>query len=203
MPSGIVTRPSGVIAAHFARDQSYRLALSKSMRGAAIAGIRSSRARGQDWDLRLWNRVQIAEALPLAAEALVDGAGPFALQAAIAAEHCRSHATKTQTGVRFVRLCDLLQRAQPSPVVSLNRAVAVAMVEGPRSGLALIDDLIAANELASYHLPCAVRADLLRRLGSADAATSYQRALPLVTNESERRFLDRRLREVQLREEPG
>lgn len=102
-----------------------------------------------------------------------------------------------------MRLCDVLQRAQPSPVVSLNRAVAVAMVEGPRSGLALIDDLIAANELASYHLLCGVRADLLRRLGSADGATSYQRALPLVTNESERRFLDRRLREVQLREEPG
>jgi RNA polymerase sigma-70 factor (ECF subfamily) len=158
----------------------------------------------EEQDRSLWNRVQIAEALPLAAEALVEGAGPFALQAAIAAEHCKAPRYEDTNWSEILRLYDLLQRAQPSPVVSLNRAVAVAMVEGHRSGLALIDNLIATNELASYHLLYAARADLLRRLGSsADAATSYQRALALVTNESERRFLDRRLREVQPREESG
>jgi RNA polymerase sigma-70 factor, ECF subfamily len=156
----------------------------------------------EEQDRSLWDRAQIAEALPLAAEALVTGAGPYALQAAIAAAHCRAERYEDTDWREILRLYDLLERAQPSPVVSLNRAVAVAMVEGPRSGLALIDDLIARNELANYHLLYAARADLLRRLGSsADAAKSYQRALALVTNDSERRFLDRRLREVQLQAE--
>src|SRR6266851_1534913 len=99
---------------------------------------------------------------------------------------------------QIVRLYDVLQRLQPSPIVSLNRAVAVAMVEGPRPALALIDELAATGELDGYHLLHATRADLLRRLGiSADAAVSYARALALVSNNSERRFLERRLREMQ------
>ena len=99
---------------------------------------------------------------------------------------------------RIVRLYDLLERVQPSPIVSLNRAVAVAMAENPTAGLALIDALAAADDLANYHLLHAARADLLRRLGSLpEAAESYMRALALVTNDSERRFLERRLREVE------
>jgi RNA polymerase sigma-70 factor, ECF subfamily len=156
----------------------------------------------EEQDRSLWDHGQIAEGLPLAAEALVDGAGSFAIQAAIAAVHCRAKRYEDTDWREILRLYDLLDRAQPSPVVSLNRAVAVAMVEGPRSGLALIDDLVASNELANYHLLYAARADLLRRLGSSsEAAKSYRRALALVTNDSERRFLDRRLREVQFQAE--
>jgi RNA polymerase sigma-70 factor (ECF subfamily) len=92
----------------------------------------------------------------------------------------------------------MLERVQPSPIVSLNRAVAVAMVDGPQTGLALIDVLAAQGELDEYHLMHAARADLLRRIGAREEArVSYERALSLVTNESERRFLARRLREVQ------
>jgi RNA polymerase sigma-70 factor (ECF subfamily) len=97
-----------------------------------------------------------------------------------------------------VRIYDLLERVQPSPIVALNRAVAVAMLEGPKVALELIDALAASGELDGYHLLHAARADMLRRLGSRDkAAASYARALSLVTNASERRFLERRLREVQ------
>jgi RNA polymerase sigma-70 factor (ECF subfamily) len=96
-----------------------------------------------------------------------------------------------------VRLYDHLERLQPSPVVALNRAVAVAMAEGPRPALAIIDRLAAAGDLENYHLLHAARADLLRRAGSpSEAAKSYSRALALVTNDSERRYLERRLREV-------
>ena len=150
----------------------------------------------EEQDRSLWDHRQIVEALPLA---LGDGPGPFALQAAIAAVHCRAARAQDTDWREILRLYDLLELLQPSPVVSLNRAVAVAMVEGPRSGLALIDQLVAGNDLENYHLLQAARADLLRRLGSsAEAAKSYQRALALVTNDSERRFLERRLREVQL-----
>src|SRR5207237_9593829 len=98
---------------------------------------------------------------------------------------------------QVVRLYDLLERLQPSPVVSLNRAAAVAMVDGPRPALALLDALAAAGDLDRYHLLHSARADLLRRLGSSGAAAkSYARALALVTNDAERRFLERRLREV-------
>jgi len=124
--------------------------------------------------------------------------GPFALQAAIAAEHCRAARPEDTNWRRIVQLYDQLERAQPSPIVSLNRAVAVAMLEGPQAGLALIDSLTATNELDNYHLLHAARADLLRRAGSFDdAAKCYLQALALVTNDSERRFLQRRLREVQ------
>ncbi len=98
----------------------------------------------------------------------------------------------------IVKLYDRLERVQPSPIVSLNRAVAVAMADGPRAGLALIDSLAATNDLDDYHLLHAARADLLRRAGShEEAAKSYLKAFALVTNDSERRYLERRLREVQ------
>jgi RNA polymerase sigma-70 factor, ECF subfamily len=152
----------------------------------------------ENQDRRRWNRAQITEALPLVAEALRGDAGPFALQAAIAAVHCRAARPEDTDWPEIVRLYDLLERAQPSPVVSLNRAAAVAMVDGPRPALALIDALAAGGELDRYHLLHAARADLLRRLGAdADAARSYARALELATNDAERRFLERRLREVQ------
>lgn len=152
----------------------------------------------EEQDRRRWNQQQIAEALPLVEEALRDEPGPFALQAAIAAEHCQAARAEDTDWPRIDRLYDLLERRQPSPIVSLNRAVAVAMVSGPRSGLALIDALDGSGELDGYHLLHAARADLLRRAGSAmEAAKSYTRALALVTNDSERRYLERRLREVQ------
>ena len=151
----------------------------------------------EEQDRRRWNHEQIAEALPLVEEALRGGPGPFAVQAAIAALHCQASRAEDTDWPQIIRLYDLLERLQPSPVVSLNRAVAVAMVDGPRPALVLIDELAANGELDSYHLLHAARADLLRRLGSsAEAAKSYARALEVATNDSERRFLERRLREV-------
>jgi RNA polymerase sigma-70 factor (ECF subfamily) len=149
----------------------------------------------EDQDRSLWNQTQIAEALPLVAEAIKGEPSPFAIQAAIAAEHCKAARPEDTNWHAIVRLYDLLEQIQPSPIISLNRAVAVAMAEGPEIGLALIDLL--ASELDEYHLLHAARADLLRRMDSKkEAAESYERALQLVTNESERRFLERRLREV-------
>jgi RNA polymerase sigma-70 factor (ECF subfamily) len=154
----------------------------------------------EEQDRSRWSQQQIAEALPLVDEALRpssgDGPGPFALQAAIAAEHCKAAKAAETDWFQIVRLYDLLERVQPSPIVSLNRAVAIAMLDDPRAGLALMDAL--GGDLDEYHLLHAARADLLRRIGSTvEAAQSYERALVLVTNQSERRFLERRLREVQ------
>ena len=152
----------------------------------------------EEQDRSRWDKQQIAEALPLVEEAFRGQPGPFALQAAIAAVHCQAARAQDTDWPQIVRLYDLLERMQPSPIVSLNRAVAVAMVNGPPPALALIDQLADDGDLANYHLLHAARADLLRRLGSSvEAAKSYQRALALVTNDSERRFLERRLREVQ------
>ena len=147
-------------------------------------------------DRRRWNRQQIAEALPLVEEALRGGTGPFAVQAAIAALHCQATRAEETDWPQIVRLYDVLERVQPSPIVSLNRAVAIAMVDGAEAALVLMDGL--TTQLDGYHLLHAARADLLRRVGASDAAAqSYTRALALVTNDSERRFLERRLREVQ------
>ena len=152
----------------------------------------------EDQDRSRWDQRQIAEALPLVEAALRGGPGPFALQAAIAALHCRATRAEDTDWPQIVRLYDLLERVQPSSIVSLNRAVAVAMAEGPQAGLLLIDRVAARRELDGYHLLHAARADLLRRLGSAEEASKcYARALALVTNASERRYLERRLREVQ------
>jgi RNA polymerase sigma-70 factor (ECF subfamily) len=152
----------------------------------------------EEQDRSRWNQKQIAEALLLLNDGPRGTPGPFALQAAIAAVHCKAaHSTDTDWA-EIVRLYDQLERVQPSPIVSLNRAVAVAMAAGPRAGLTAMDHLAASNDLNEYHLLHAARADLLRRLELFDeSAKSYARALELVTNDSERRFLERRLREVQ------
>ena len=151
----------------------------------------------EEQDRSRWNHSQIEEALPLVDEALRGVPGPYALEAAIAAEHCRAARAEDTDWRQIVRLYDLLEQLMPSPVVSLNRTVAVAMAEGPGKGLELLDSLAATGQLENYHLLHAARADLLRRLGvGPEAAKSYERALELATNESERRFLVRRLNEV-------
>jgi len=152
----------------------------------------------EEQDRNRWNYKQIADALLLLKDAPRGTPGPFTVQAAIAAVHCKAAHPADTDWAEIVQLYDQLELLQPSPIVSLNRAVAVAMAEGPRSGLAVIDVLSASNDLNDYHLLHAARADLLRRLGLFDdAAKSYAEALALVTNNSERRFLERRLREVQ------
>jgi len=152
----------------------------------------------EEQDRSRWDHQQIAEALPLVEEAFQGGAGPYAVQAAIAALHCRAARAEDTDWRQILRLYDVLERLQPSPIVSLNRAVAVAMAQGPLPALALIDALEAAGHLDRYHLLHSARADLLRRIGSnAEAAKAYASALALVGNDSERRFLERRLREVQ------
>jgi RNA polymerase sigma-70 factor (ECF subfamily) len=151
----------------------------------------------EEQDRGRWNRAQISEALPLVEAGLRGGPGPYALQAAIAALHCEAARAEDTDWPQILRLYDVLERLQPSPVVALNRAAAVAMVEGPGPALALLDALAATGDLDRYHLLHAARADLLRRLSApAEAARSYARALDLVTNDAERRFLERRLREV-------
>jgi RNA polymerase sigma-70 factor (ECF subfamily) len=145
-----------------------------------------------------WDHSQIAEALPLVEEAFRSRPSSFALQAAIAALHCQAARPEETDWPQILGLYNVLARQQPSPIVALNRAVAVAMADSPHAALVLIDAPPIAGSLQRHHLLHAVRADLLRRIGSrAEAATSYQQALALVTNDSERRFLERRLREVQ------
>ena len=151
----------------------------------------------EEQDRTLWNRPQIGEALVLVNESLRGAPGPFALEAAIAAEHCKATRAEDTNWTQIVALYDLLEQLMPSPIVSLNRAVAVAMAKGPQPALDIIDELTASGELDDYHLLHAARADMLRRLGSNDeAAASYKTALRLASNDSERRFLERRLNEV-------
>ncbi len=151
----------------------------------------------EEQDRGKWNQAQIAEALPLVEESLYGGSDQYGLQAAIAALHCTARRAEDTDWGQILSLYAVLERRHPSPVVSLNRAVAVAMVHGPAQALALIDQIAQSGELAEYHLLHAARADMLRRMGEfAEAAKSYQRALELATNESERRFLERRLREM-------
>ncbi len=154
----------------------------------------------EEQDRDRWNQQQIAEALPLVEAALrVPQPGPYAIQAAIAAVHCQAPRPEDTDWAQIVQLYNLLQQQQPSPIVALNRAVAIAMRDGPQAGLSLIDDLGATGDLQTYHLFHAARADLLRRLGSrVEAAESYTQALALATNVSEKRFLERRLREVKV-----
>jgi RNA polymerase sigma-70 factor (ECF subfamily) len=148
-------------------------------------------------DRSLWNREQIAEGIALTESALRSRRfGAYTLQAAIAAVHAESSAASTDWH-QIVLLYDRLIRIQPSPVVELNRAVAVAMHEGPEHGLRLVDDLLARDALASYHLAYSARADLCRRLGRlAEARASYEKALSLARQEPERRFLSGRLGEL-------
>jgi RNA polymerase sigma-70 factor (ECF subfamily) len=148
-------------------------------------------------DRSRWNQGQIAEAMPLVEAALNVGPGPFALQAAIAAVHCRAGRADQTEWREIVRFYDRLYQLQPTSIVLLNRAVALAMADGPQTGLEAIDALSANGELDEYHLLHAARADLLRRMEDwNESAKSYRRALELATNASERRFLERRLQEV-------
>ena len=152
----------------------------------------------EDQDRSQWDHPQIERGLTLAAAALrVPAPGPYALQAAIAAEHTRARRAADTDWRRITQLYDALLALQPTQVVELNRAVAVAMAEGPAAGLALIEALKSRNELDAYHLLWAAEADLLRRLGRFPAAAeAYRRALALVSTEPERRFRAQRLVEV-------
>ncbi len=149
-------------------------------------------------DRSLWNRDYIKEGSALVERALAAGQiGPYAIQATIAAVHANASNAAATDWAQIVALYDLLARAEPSPVVELNRAVAVAMRDGPLAGLELIDAILVRGDLADYHLAHSARADLCRRLGrTAEARSSYERALSLTEQEPERRFLGRRLAEL-------
>jgi RNA polymerase sigma-70 factor (ECF subfamily) len=149
-------------------------------------------------DRSLWNQNHIREGVGLIERALAARRfGPYTLQAAIAAVHAEAPSTLETDWAQIVALYDLLLRADPSPIVALNRAVAVAMRDGPNKGLELVDELLESGELANYHLAHAARADLCRRLGkSSEARASYERALVLTKQGPERRFLEKRLAEL-------
>ena len=155
----------------------------------------------EEQDRSLWNHQQIREGLDLVESALRMGpAGPYAVQAAIAAVHARAERAEQTDWREIAGLYEVLCRLQPSPVVELNRAVAIAMAEGAEAGLRLLDQLEASKQLRGYYLLPAARADLLRRLGRRDeAAAAYRQAISLANNEAEREFLERRLAESEAR----
>ncbi len=152
----------------------------------------------EDQDRSLWNRSQIAEGVSLVQRALSTGqVGPYTIQAAIASMHAQAPSSAATDWAQIVQLYDMLMQSNPSPVVELNRAVAVAMRNNPLAGLDLVDAILTRGDLGSYHLAHAARADLCRRLGrTAEARASYRRALDLTQQEPERRFLERRLNEL-------
>jgi len=152
----------------------------------------------EDQDRSLWNRDQIAEGLALVQAALASHrSGSYTLQAAIAAEHAEAAFPAATDWSRIVEFYDILMRVEPSPVVELNRAVAVAMRDGPAAGLQLIEALLERGDLADYHLAHAAQADLYRRIGeTAQARDAYNRALSLTRQMPERRFLERRMHEL-------
>jgi RNA polymerase sigma-70 factor, ECF subfamily len=174
------------------------LLLLQNSRRAARATADGELVLLPDQDRSLWDRDQITEAAGLLRQASASGRiGPHTLQAAIAAAHAEAPTAEATDWDRIVRMYDLLTRADPSPVIELNRAVAVAMRDGPVAGLALIDGILVRGQLDTYPLAHAARADLLRRLGQiAEARAAYQRALALSRQEPQRRFLGRRLREL-------
>lgn len=149
-------------------------------------------------DRQLWDRALIAEGQQLVQRALASRRfGPYTLQAAIAAVHADARTGAETDWAQIVGIYDVLLRSDPSPVLALNRAVALAMWRGPAEGLTHVDAILARGELTSYHWAHAARADLCRRLGRKDEArASYTRAVDLVKQEPERRFLERRLREL-------
>ncbi|TKS60500.1 MAG: hypothetical protein EWM73_03101 [Nitrospira sp.] len=152
----------------------------------------------EDQDRSLWNQNQITEGVSLVQQALSAGqVGPYTIQAAIAAAHAQAPTAAATDWGQVVSLYTLLLQAELSPVIELNRAVAVAMRDGPSAGLELVDAILKRGDLETYHLAHAARADLCRRLGrTKEARTSYQRALSLTQQEPERRFLNRRLSEL-------
>jgi RNA polymerase sigma-70 factor (ECF subfamily) len=150
----------------------------------------------EDQDRSLWNREQINEGLALVERALSSGRfGPYTLQAAIAAVHAQAGVATETDWAQIAALYDVLLRIEPSPVVELNRAVAVAMRDGPQAGLELIDAILSRGDLSDYHLAHSARAELCRRSGRiADARAAYERAIELARQEPEKRFLEGRLR---------
>ena len=171
------------------------LMLLHESRRAARASATGDLVLLEDQDRSLWNRDMIAEGSALVERALSSRrVGPYTLQAAISAVHAASASAAATDWPQIVALYGVLLRVEPSPVVELNRAVAVAMRDGPETGLELIDAILKRGELADYRLAHAARADLCRRLGRTDdARASYERALALTRQEPERRFLERRL----------
>jgi RNA polymerase sigma-70 factor (ECF subfamily) len=174
------------------------LMLLQESRRAARASPTGELVLLDDQDRSLWNRDQIAEGSALVERALSSRRiGPYTLQAAIAAVHANAPTAAATDWAQIAGLYDVLARADPSPVVELNRAAAVAMRDGPAAGLSLIDAILARGDLSDYHLAHSARADLCRRLGrTAEARASYERALALARQEPERRFLERRLGEL-------
>ena len=174
------------------------LMLLQESRRAARATTCGDLIRLEDQDRSRWNRELIAEGVALVERALGSRRfGPYTLQAAIAAVHAEAPSARDTDWQQIVALYDVLARLDPSPVVALNRAVALAMRDGPAAGLAVVDAILARGELKDYHLAHAARADLCRRLGRrADARASYERALALVRQEPERRFIQQRLAEL-------
>jgi RNA polymerase sigma-70 factor (ECF subfamily) len=151
-----------------------------------------------DQDRSLWDQQQITEGVSLVEQALASRRiGPYTLQAAIAALHADAPSASETDWSQIVGLYDVLIRVEPSPIIELNRAVAVAMRDGPEAGLALIDAILTRGDLGEYRLAHAARADLYRRLGrTTEARASYQQALELVQQGPERRFLEKRLEEL-------
>ena len=174
------------------------LMLLHDSRRAARSGPGGEVVLLDDQDRSRWDREQIAEGTRLVEQALGSRRfGPYALQAAIAAVHAEAPTAGATDWAQIVGLYDVLIRADPSPVVELNRAAAVAMRDGPQAGLTLIDGILARGDLTDYQFAHSARADLCRRLGrAAEARASYQRALELTRQEPERRFLERRLAEL-------
>lgn len=152
----------------------------------------------EDQDRSQWDQAQIAEGVALVRQALAaEHFGMYTLQAAVAATHATVATFADTNWAQIVELYEVMLQAAPSPVIELNRAIAVAMRDGPRAGLQLIDSILDRGELTTYHLAYAVQADLHRQLGQLDeASAAYQKALDLVQQEPERRFLERRLREL-------
>lgn len=180
--------PSGLLA----------LMLIHESRSAARTTTAGDLVLLEEQDRTLWNRAQIEEGSRLVLRALAGRRfGPYTLQAAIAAVHAEAPSSAETDWGEIVGLYDVLLRNTPSPVIELNRAVAVAMRTGPAAGLELVDAILGRGELVDYHLAHSARADLCRRLGRVDeAAAAYRRALELTRQEPERRFLERRLAEL-------
>jgi RNA polymerase sigma-70 factor (ECF subfamily) len=174
------------------------LMLLQESRRAARASPAGDLILLADQDRSLWNHAQIEEGVGLVQRAFASRRfGPYTIQAAMAAVHAEAASATDTDWAEIVGLYDLLLRIEPSPIVELNRAVAVAMRDGPAAGLELIDRILKQGELSDYHLAHSARADLCRRLGRAgDARAAYERALALTRQEPERRFLERRLAEL-------
>jgi RNA polymerase sigma-70 factor (ECF subfamily) len=174
------------------------LMLLQESRRAARASASGDLVLLEDQDRRLWNRELVEEGVSLVERALGSRRfGPYSLQAAIAAVHAEASTFDATDWSQIIGLYDVLSRYDPSPVIELNRAVAVAMRDGPAAGLAVVEKLLKGGALADYHLAHAARADFHRRLGrKAEARASYQRALALARQEPERRFLEQRLVEL-------